>query len=758
MSKAVGFFKNIILTNKGKELLLSSNNNIDNSLEFTICKFGDGRYTEEEALTATDIKNAWKTQNLNTVRIDNSEDVPKLIIEITFSNKDMQEPKVLNELGIFAKDKQNETHLFAYSLSNIENGEEIEIENDYPTTFKISIISKISNNTNVTNIIDPNGFLTKEVIELLKENIRNIAFRKIKGTLNAGERTITVSTDNLMPLSERLVLNIEGEIYFLDRDYTIDTKSNTITLKEPYRFDKDSMYEIIDPLPATYVKEQINEFIEDFKQLVSNSKVDFNEFKEQLKLEIQNKIDEFYNNLDSYIEQNRENLKGLSIKEIIANGTDINGGNKYNVIREDNTIIGEIIAPKGIQGNGVSNVEFVRIDENGDTEYRFILDNGDRTSTFIAPRGAKGDPFRIVKVYRSILEMQADLNNPEIHIGDMVAIDTGSVEDEDTGKLFVKTNEEFSYLLDLSGATGIQGPIGPQGPKGDKGDTGEQGPQGEKGDKGDVGPEGPQGPAGENAILQYGLSTFMRGKGPISYEWIELSPVEKYIPAVSYVHLENILDKKSKRQLFNFGNLTSNNDSKLTITPLMTGGTITNPELIYKLFTGGLSYGEEIVFEITEPLNPNLQLGFELSGELWEQFKSVNAENIIFTELWGKAESGLLRTEGSIKTIQPAPETFFGVPVVDKWSIWDEVQADRLGNLYRLGLFRFMKGKVINGVFDICKHTKDGSDYVKRLTFTEGSRIDFAYGSSVPSYVIPKKLDLPTREIMYIGKPSGEEN
>lgn len=799
MSKAVGFFKNIILTNKGKELLLSSNNNIDNSLEFTICKFGDGRYTEEEALTATDIKNAWKTQNLNTVRIDNSEDVPKLIIEITFSNKDMQEPKVLNELGIFAKDKQNETHLFAYSLSNIENGEEIEIEieNDYPTTFKISIISKISNNTNVTNIIDPNGFLTKEVIELLKENIRNIAFRKIKGTLNAGQKTITISTDNLMPLSERLVLNIEGEIYFLDRDYTIDIKSNTITLKEPYSFDKDSMYEIIDPLPATYVKEQINEFIEDFKQLVSNSKVDFNEFKEQLKLEIQNKIDEFYNNLDSYIEQNRENLKGLSIKEIIANGTDENGGNKYNVIREDNTVIGEIVAPKGTQGNGVSNVEFVRIDENGDTEYRFVLDNGSKTSTFIAPRGAKGDPFRIVKVYRSILEMQADLNNPEIHVGDMVAIDTGSVEDEDTGKLFVRTNEEFSYLLDLSGATGIQGPQGlrgetgprgdigpqgpkgeqgiqgpvgpigpvgpqgiqgPQGPKGEKGDTGEQGPQGEKGDKGDVGPEGPQGPAGENAMLQYGLSTFMRGKGPISDEWIELSPLEKYIPAVSYVHLENILDKKSKRQLFNFGNLTSNNDSKLTITPLMTGGTITNPELIYKLFTGGLSYGEEIVFEITEPLNPNLQLGFELSGELWEQFKSVNAENIIFTELWGKAESGLPRTEGSIKTIQPAPETFFGVPVVDKWSIWDEVQADRLGNLYRLGLFRFMKGKVINGVFDICKHTKDGADYVKRLTFTEGSRIDFGYGSSVPSYVIPKKLDLPTREIMYIGKPSGEEN
>ena len=1062
MSKAVGFFKNIILTNKGKELLLSSNNNIDNSLEFTICKFGDGRYTEEEALTATDIKNAWKTQNLNTVRIDNSEDVPKLIIEITFSNKDMQEPKVLNELGIFAKDKQNETHLFAYSLSNIENGEEIEIENDYPTTFKISIISKISNNTNVTNIIDPNGFLTKEVIELLKENIRNIAFRKIRGTLNAGERTITISTDNLMPLSNRLVLNIEGEIYFLDRDYTIDTKSNTITLKEPYSFDKDSMYEIIDPLPATYVKEQINEFIEDFKQLVSNSKVDFNEFKEQLKLEIQNKIDEFYNNLDSYIEQNRENLKGLSIKEIVANGTDENGGNKYNVVREDNTVIGEIIAPKGIQGNGIIDVEFVGFTENGDTEYKLILDNGNKTEhTFISPKGQKGEPFRIVKVYRSILEMQADLNNPEIHVGDMVAIDTGSVEDEDTGKLFVRTNEEFSYLLDLSGATGIQGPEGPEGPKGRDGKDGlsikEVVPNGtdENGDnkynivredntiigeivspaygkdkvsksgdtmtgtlyingvsngleivdginnkpravfqnsnikigvglhpnhngnfpicvvdgngenpqriyhqefkptKEDVGlglvsnypatsdvesnsdeilattalvsntralmvytgkdfiiggnantyypvrikvnsnlsfafwnisisrqhgttapgniwnPQLPTHPGGltlsmrwtgagawngqdtnlriiqfyetystmvarvevlkdsmcvwlrgggasykinsdvgknleyevflygfadidsnryepiqqyseetvRNTIMsrypvrntgelyvgnnpvyhagnlpkinttQYGTSNFMRGKGPISDEWIELNVFEKYLPVENYPKLEGILDKKKVRQPFDFGNLQSNNDPRFTITPLTTGGTITNPELLYKLFSGGLSYGEEIVLEVTEPLNPDLQLGFELSGELWEEIKNISS--LFFLNFYCAIESGLGDTTSSTKTIQPIEKTFFGYEAVDKWYITN--------NILQPSKFRIKANGLINNIFDICEYTADGTDSVKKITFGEGSRIEIAL-SNKEMFVVPKKLDLPTREIMYIGKPSGEEN
>lgn len=269
------------------------------------------------------------------------------------------------------------------------------------------------------------------------------------------------------------------------------------------------------------------------------------------------------------------------------------------------------------------------------------------------------------------------------------------------------------------------------------------------------GKDGVDGKDGKDANTQYGASMLFRGIGNSFVEngWIELSPVPKYILAEKYPHLEGILETSSKRQSFNFEGLTSNNTENLTITPIAIGGRITNPELIYKLFTAdGLGYGEEIIFEIAEPLNPNLQLGFEISGELWEQFKNVNSNNVIFTELWGKAESGLPRTEGSMKTIQPAPETFFGVPVVDKWNIWDEVEANRLGNLYKLGTFRFMKGKVINGIFDICKHTKDGADYVKRLTFTEGSRIDFGYGTSVKSYKTPKKSELPTREIMYIGQ------
>ena len=530
MSGAVGFFKNIVLTNKGKKLLLSSNNNIDNSIDFTICKFGDGRYTEDEIPTAIDIKSAWKTQNINTVRIDNSESDPKLIVEITFSNKDMQEPKILNELGIFARDKQGSTHLFAYSLSNVETREEIEIENDYPTTFKISIISKISNKTNVTNIIDPNGFLTKEVIELLKENIRNIGFRKIKGTLNVGQKIIQVPTDILMPISERAVLNIEGEIYFLDRDYTIDTKANTITLKEPYSFNNDSMYEIIDPLPPTYVKEQIQEFIDDFKQLVSDSKVDFETLKERVFLEIQQKVDDFYTQLENYIEENKEKLKGHSIDRIVANGTDENSGNIYDILRDDDRKIGTIIAPKGDEGVGVVDLEYIGLTENGDTEYKLVLSNGKKKEhTFISPKGQKGDSFYIKKVYPSISDMEDDFSNEDVGIGEYVII---SSNDDDNGKLFEKRIEGFHFIIDMSisiknislketlpngdkvynmflengikigefiaskGDIGPQGPRGEQGLQGPKGDIGLQGPSGLQGLKGERGEQGLQGERG----------------------------------------------------------------------------------------------------------------------------------------------------------------------------------------------------------------------------------------------------------------------
>lgn len=143
------------------------------------------------------------------------------------------------------------------------------------------------------------------------------------------------------------------------------------------------------------------------------------------------------------------------------------------------------------------------------------------------PKGDKGDagaPFAIKKTYASIVEMQGDFSNPEVKEGEFVVINTGSVDDEDNGKLYLKGSAEFTFIVDLSGiqgiqgpkgdqgergeagpqgpagqdgAQGIQGPAGETGPQGERGLQGEMGPQGPKGEQGPMGPEGAQGPKGD---------------------------------------------------------------------------------------------------------------------------------------------------------------------------------------------------------------------------------------------------------------------
>lgn len=109
-------------------------------------------------------------------------------------------------------------------------------------------------------------------------------------------------------------------------------------------------------------------------------------------------------------------------------------------------------------------------------------------------KGDTGDPFAIAKIYPSISAMNSGYATDGVKIGGFVLIDTGSVEDPDTGKLYVKGNSAYQYLTDLSGSQGIQGP---KGDKGDQGIQGVQGIQGIKGDKGDTGAQGPKGDKGD---------------------------------------------------------------------------------------------------------------------------------------------------------------------------------------------------------------------------------------------------------------------
>ena len=78
-------------------------------------------------------------------------------------------------------------------------------------------------------------------------------------------------------------------------------------------------------------------------------------------------------------------------------------------------------------------------------------------------QGPQGEAFKIKKTYSSIEAMQADFDNMEV--GDYAMI-ANSMEIEDNAKLYYKTETEWVFITDFSGATGIQGEQGPQGIQG----------------------------------------------------------------------------------------------------------------------------------------------------------------------------------------------------------------------------------------------------------------------------------------------------
>lgn len=160
----------------------------------------------------------------------------------------------------------------------------------------------------------------------------------------------------------------------------------------------------------------------------------------------------------------------------------------------------------------------------------------DKTDIFI-----KGDAFSIKKVYSSISEMEADLNNPEIKEGQFVLINTNNVEDPDNAQLYIKIHNtetnvySYEFAVDMSGAIGFTGKtpqfsignvskgdepavsLSPDGTDADgnpkykfnlmlpKGDTGAVGPVGPVGPEGKQGPIGPKGNTG--AAFTYDMFT-----------------------------------------------------------------------------------------------------------------------------------------------------------------------------------------------------------------------------------------------------------
>lgn len=200
--------------------------------------------------------------------------------------------------------------------------------------------------------------------------------------------------------------------------------------------------------------------------------------------------------------------RGLSIKEFKFKETLSNGDNVYQVILENNTVIGELTAKKGDKGlkgdtgdngNGIIDIKAVeKVDKTNNWEISYTNGKKDYISV------QDGDSAFEVAVDNGFTWEWTGEGEEPLDYGVKKWLESligKGLEFEWKGtQLGVKVEGETSYqYVNLKGDKGekgdqgIQGIQGPKGEKGDPGPTGPQGPQGLKGETGATGPAGPQG-------------------------------------------------------------------------------------------------------------------------------------------------------------------------------------------------------------------------------------------------------------------------
>lgn len=70
---------------------------------------------------------------------------------------------------------------------------------------------------------------------------------------------------------------------------------------------------------------------------------------------------------------------------------------------------------------------------------------------------AIGGAFTYKKEYPSVEAMEADWGTADVKLGEYVLINTNNVEDPDDAKVYLKTQNGWKFIVDLSGMQGIQG-------------------------------------------------------------------------------------------------------------------------------------------------------------------------------------------------------------------------------------------------------------------------------------------------------------
>ena len=156
---------------------------------------------------------------------------------------------------------------------------------------------------------------------------------------------------------------------------------------------------------------------------------------------------------------------GDKFKEV----NDTLGNINLQVLQNDEDIeeLIERVGSLELGNRGIDNIALIESTTDNEgrivKKYRITFTDGDFfdfgvTDGKDGKRGEDGKGFSIARTYQSIEQMYASHSDSSVAVGDFVLIANDNVDDDpDNAKLFVKTENGYTYLTDLSGAQGIKG-------------------------------------------------------------------------------------------------------------------------------------------------------------------------------------------------------------------------------------------------------------------------------------------------------------
>ncbi len=108
--------------------------------------------------------------------------------------------------------------------------------------------------------------------------------------------------------------------------------------------------------------------------------------------------------------------------------------------------------------NEDSGINTIKITLTNNEVFEFEVKNGSKGKQGDpGEQGPQGEPFFISKIFKSVDEMNRSWETDGVPFGRYVAIDT-DVENDEAAQVYIKTEQGYKFVTDLSGKQGIEGP------------------------------------------------------------------------------------------------------------------------------------------------------------------------------------------------------------------------------------------------------------------------------------------------------------